>query len=504
MKTSLYGTLLLVAVFLAAGFFITHSINEKKETIAIEDTTLYGDIAAADGLSVSYHASCASLLHWDTVYPIGTKNSTHSTFSYEKKAETTVSDEQTDIGLHLNFGMSTSGSFDLTSSDAASSYPVLPFLDVAKRAASGSTYSEDVLLNDYYEYIPFSISCFGTLNSTLLFADIPDENGESLFSRFFRLPFTKDQMVHIEITKDESGDINALSMNADDTATNNDIIFSSAFTDSNSFLAFPSILSDKSLQDTTKMGGAYGIYTFLYTSADGIRSYDIPDDFDLAGLQIVTFCTFDPAKTSITSLALNEDKSVLFALAEESNSYVVYCIDTKTGLVLNKIDLGLEHLEDISLSQFMITDNAVMLSMTDDTLLVLSDEASSHYQLVMTADLRAIKTTAADYLDSNENTTAFDFLRHVISPAYTVSPKDIISAMNTYQIIPSYHDHKLAIYVYAYGYLTSFCHYLAVFDDNALTYLGFYDYKGDHQVNANYTAMVRPVSTDPVALTWQD
>ncbi len=503
MKASLFGTLLLVIFLTVAGFLIAEKINENKETVEIEETTLAGDKSAADGLSVTYRAACSKLMHWETVYPLGREDNINSSFTYEKQSNDTLLVPDVQIGIHTNFGMSTSGSFDFSEGNFDQTFPLLPFLDVSERMSPGTTYSETVSLQDYYDFIPFSVSSYYTTTAALDAAGTYDENGNSLFNQFFRIPFANDTKVTVEITKEKDGSISALSMKTADDFSSEDIVFSSAVYDSNCFLAFPVRLSDGTLLDTSKMGGAYGIYTFAYDlDAANTNPYIIPKDIELTKLQIVTFCSFDPSMTSLEALVLNEEQDVLFALAKENGTYAVYCIRVSDGSILNRIDLSALTDPAATFSHFFITDNAVLLSMSDDVLIVLSAENATNYQVVLTADLAEIKNAIIAYLGENDS-DAFDFVEYNISPVSTSSPETIAQYADTYQLIPAYSKNKLALYLYAYTSTLSFTHYLAIYSNDSLSYLGLYDYKGDHQVYTSYTTSVRPEEVSPVLLNWQ-
>ncbi|NLM62086.1 MAG: hypothetical protein GX193_08435, partial [Clostridiales bacterium] len=68
MRKSIIIVIMLLVLSLS-GVIIAHGmVDESKDAVVLDETVLYGDKSAAEGLSVNIRVHCNNRLFWDTTY----------------------------------------------------------------------------------------------------------------------------------------------------------------------------------------------------------------------------------------------------------------------------------------------------------------------------------------------------------------------------------------------------------------------------------------------------
>ena len=217
MRKSLWIAVLVTVLCIGLGVTGFVRLNESGKQIQYEETVLFGDKSAINGLTVRHQLGAptgSGYLYWDTAYRPAEGISETDYIYREKKLETPVENkEYLNIGVYSGGGIHTTGSIDLEK-DGGEWAPVL--LDVAQHAGTELSYSEIVDLKDYFEYYPMSISVnIGTLqiysDSGMWDSDV--EQWMKILQNEFRIPIPeKSGYVKVEMFKRTDGSVYAYSI----------------------------------------------------------------------------------------------------------------------------------------------------------------------------------------------------------------------------------------------------------------------------------------------------
>ena len=217
MRKSLGMAVLVIVLCVGLGMTGFVRLNESGKQIQYEETVLFGDKTAIEGLSVMHQLGAptgSGYLYWDTAYRPAEGTSETDYVYREKKLETPVENkEYLNIRAYSGGGIHTTGSIDLEK-EGGEWAPLL--LDVAERAGEELSYSEIVDLKDYFEYYPMSISVnIGTLqiysDSGMWNSDV--EQWMKILQNEFRIPIPEESSnVKVEMLKRADGSVYAYSI----------------------------------------------------------------------------------------------------------------------------------------------------------------------------------------------------------------------------------------------------------------------------------------------------
>ena len=234
MKRALFLTVILLLAAPVAYVMAGRQVDSQKEDIVIVESTLYGDVQAAEGLCLEIFATdfaSGGHLLWDISYPLGS-GKPRSTFSYSLRGGTTMHLARTN-----RIKMWIPGSWGTVQTNGPSA-PFLPqghsMAEVVKavmeRTVAGERRTETVQLADYYEYYPlfFEVESnspvipdssagskllhvyydddrFSPLFDARYFDIVGDDQG--YFTDFFRIPVSEESTYSITLEKGEDGGV---------------------------------------------------------------------------------------------------------------------------------------------------------------------------------------------------------------------------------------------------------------------------------------------------------
>lgn len=159
MRKSLWTAVLVIVLCVGLGVTGFVRLNESGKQVQYEETVLFGDKTAIDGMTVMhqlYDRVEGGYLYWDTAYRPG-KGVAETDFTYMEKPKETPPENQEYLNIYTysGGGVQSSGSIDLREQGGEWA-PIL--IDVAEHAGTETRYTESVDLNDYFEYLPLQIS----------------------------------------------------------------------------------------------------------------------------------------------------------------------------------------------------------------------------------------------------------------------------------------------------------------------------------------------------------
>lgn len=213
--------IVLLAFFVAAGVCLAaafQTVSAGQDQIVVTETTLAGNAAAAEGLSVQTVLNESQQLFWRTTHAVSEQPNAVTEFSFYGTRQDSVhfGDEITVWFEAGNFNYSISGVIDLEQleqeeHDWYENRMLPPARDVASRTAAGETRTERLPLNRYYAYYPVY------LWSDCLWTEDIDEISaahRTLLHECFRIPVPDSETVEVTVTKDEAGQVVGVECNS--------------------------------------------------------------------------------------------------------------------------------------------------------------------------------------------------------------------------------------------------------------------------------------------------
>lgn len=440
----------LAAVFL----YSAHAwVDAEKAAVSIEETVIYGDKSAAQGLSLDIRTHCNYRLFWDTHFTLGESPTISTDFSFSQ-AEQRPSRNIPYAGIYFDgtfngHGASGSGTVGLDMTNET-----VPVRDVASRTAPGENRTEVVRLSDYYQFYPIQVE-FDRPSGFAVNADT-----QKLFADYFRIPVYPEHQVEISIEKDGAGEVRSLSLS---TSKDSGVFLEtpSAITDNGCFFTFSCRTAGGKLLDTSFITGGYGIYHFpLHNQGDDDRILDVDE------LQMVY--PIDAEVAEAVELRTSADRSKLFLVTRESGSYMLTVIDVRTMVQLQKLAV-LPAAEDSAFHSLHIYDDFVVPFRSDGRFALLALSADGAYEIHFAAD-------------------------------FTRQPSGFFAADSSMD----FDGERLAVALFQEPYYQPDreCNFfLAVFARDGLVYAGEYEHSLDRDL-AEHRLSCLPFGEDPLTVTW--
>ena len=441
--------LIIFAVLLAlsVGVIVSAAVNmdAQHENITVTEETLFGDPAAAEGLSVSTLGHRRSRLFWHTSYDAGADPQPETEFTYSNDR---IYEEGEYVGSFnlstsfLNGGMS--GSVDLEArlemqahNNSEDQQPLLALVDVASRAKAGEEYKERVRLADYYTYFLLGF------HFTPRDGYSPYENEFVIWeylNSVFKIPVPEDLLLDVTITKDAEGRVY-------------DVNFYEAYDEKEmvTHTYTPSAIRDDGVffglfgnADFSQIEGGYGLYYMPIGKLEEVDGYS--SDMELYDLlpECRNIYPMELSDCEDGSLMLSADEAQVYALTKEQGEVVLTVFDGKTCEILQQIRPGTERLPEVWRDENVVA-------------LVTGDENWENFrlQVYLVEDGLLELWLDTELYPNGEN-----------GPYWYVDP------------VMSFDGQRLAIVQYFDHYNAS-SHRILIYDKTGLQYAGNYHHGGD-------------------------
>ena len=318
MKRSLTALCLAAALTLGTLAGAHLWVNAARDRLALRETVLAGDSAAAAGVTAAYRLWDADgHLSWKTAFTPGGTPETVFRFDPERQ-EPDMSWAFQPYG-ELNYSLSSIGIQSYTGlvlPESGEEPVVAVAYGVQERTSPGETRTETVPMDGYSPYYPLLFS--GRWQGL---SDSFDSSSNGYLSHYFRIPVPPEQTIEVSVTKDDSGAVTAVSAQ-----------FSQDM---------PALWSGSAVCPE-------GIYLVAGApTADGTDALECPDGpgvhfipcreddcpwFDLSGLRL-----FYPAEHAL-GLRLGEAGRLLLYTREEGK-LALTVLDRETGEALERLEL---------------------------------------------------------------------------------------------------------------------------------------------------------------------
>lgn len=208
MKKGLIIAGICLAAMLVALPVACISVNAGKEKIMVTEEVIEGNPEAAEGIKLNMATHWKGHLLWETEYAIGSGDAV-SEFEFdsvgvywkEKLREDIATDYATDIGsVGASKASANAPTYDLGNIEWL---PTL-VMAVADRTGPGTTHTEELCLEDYYEYYPLRFH----VDSKVKMVNYTNNQEEGVISSLFHVGIVPEDIIQISITKNNEGLIN--------------------------------------------------------------------------------------------------------------------------------------------------------------------------------------------------------------------------------------------------------------------------------------------------------
>jgi len=348
MRKALTFLLILVLLFsLGAGYAIK-AVHAPVDRVVFTQETLWGDPAAADGLTVIKEAQYKEHLLWKSA--LSFKDSTydtHTDFSYVPES------------YFENFYQPSYGVFaaDLTT-DAYfdNTYDSPQFTrgfakaqkELYYKTPVGTTGTMAVKTSDYYDYYPLQVEI--TLpelsywySEEMAYADKnTDPQTYAILSvkEFLKIPVLADEAYQISMDKDFDGGASYVGFETDERFDSFCPYADSTITDKACYFWFSNRTTMGNRVDCSEIPGGYGLYILPYgeIKADNYRGQEHFEGYDVFADELRLFYPL-PEDTDILHLSISDDQSTLLLHTLRKGYYTVTAIDAESGRTLSSVGL---------------------------------------------------------------------------------------------------------------------------------------------------------------------
>ena len=476
MRKSIIIVIMLLVLSLS-GVIIAHGmVDESKDAVVLDETVLYGDKSAAEGLSVNIRVHCNNRLFWDTTYTAGKEPGIHTDFHFsqaEQNRQPGVPDRHGIwFNIQDNFGFSSGRGIDPDDFSHRSLTGGMEkiFKDVANRTAAGSTHTETVYVSEYYDFYPVTVELIlpvywkewvdGNLSIQQAITDRSASINRKIAS-YFKIPVRDDHQVEVAITKNDDGLIADIRIRSvDDSGL--DLRTASVVTENACYFTLGNRTWRGDIIDTSYMPGGYGIYCLPFTS-EGEHRFVSGDDLRMV-------YALDE-QIQVVNMAVDKDGNKLLLLTRESGVCWLTVLDAETAEELQKLQV-------IDCPEYVYIWNTFY---HDDFLVVFTSQ--NRFSLIEV-------NPAGEY-------------RHVFTSEIYEHGSGEYEIPLSYSAAMCWNGEKLAIAELQYsGNLgEKGCgFYLFVYDMSGPLYVGKYDSSLDVNSGIGYQYRCQPINSDPISV----
>lgn len=391
------AALVLSCGVLAAGHL---SLSARREAVSLEETTLLGDVSAAEGIQVEIHTQLMNQLFWDTQYTAGTSPSIHTDYTHYWSKQPNSREWDWDI-LRADF----TGSMGVTDQEweTEDKYGIQkPYNDVASRCPAGTEeYTERVRLRDYYEYFPIYVSTADILPEGGSYYLNDGESVELMMQDFlrsqFRFPVPEDLWIEISIDKDPEGSVRGVGTSFFDDYNWEQLEVSAIRTDAGLYFTLsPGKRADGTPPDFSHCTVERGLYflPITLTPYEGEQPYKVYTTGNGEGIQQIsldtehfrTVCPID-ADADRVSLLESEDGKWLYLLSQQGEVATLTVLSAGTGEVTSCIPLfTMEDPETQSLSQTYLQAGYLISTLSDGKFTLVTVDEAGQAEAALTGD----------------------------------------------------------------------------------------------------------------------
>ncbi len=383
MRKALIILVVLFVISLGAGVWVWSDIDRVDDEVIIEENVRYGDMAAAEGLSMDIHTLYDYNLFWDTHFESGQSGLQQSSFLATAKKNYDFGEPYySGIELHsmLNYFRDVEElGPDCTGLDKA-------FYELYQQLEPSGYSEKTIWLKDYMDYYPIggNLSMPGVdmffEGDEEFWGEVNSSEVHKQLNEYFKIPVLENEDYWISLGLDENGRINTRGngtadkggvmgeTNSYDLYTDSVIMPDAIYFTINNRTAVDGVLADTSL-----IPGGYGIYRIPYSLTDGVVNVD-----------------FDSLSTV---KQLDEQFHTVYIMSDEAQEKLIVVGDTNDRLSMLVIDAAtMETEQDIELDtgdelhcwQYERGEGFFMFYLKDNRMALVERQPSGEYLLRFT------------------------------------------------------------------------------------------------------------------------
>ena len=512
-------SMVVFVVLLAAGIggmcFAHSTLSAAQDNVSFAEVEAFGDVSAADGLTVSVRTHLDYHLFWDTAHTFEQTPMTHTNFSFHPSQlyrAPEFASPPLSLSIPLDFNASTSGGNLLGVGEGSAAINQTEFTviydmlrDVAVRTQNGEQRTETLYIRDYFGYYPISVY----IDAEQYYYVKQDEaEANEAFSNFFRFPVPEGRTLTVTIRKDGAGNVveigtgrvilgytygssatsgssaasgsgsSVVSGSGSSVVSDEDIVSIYAIGVETEKGIYFAIVSE-GITDFTGIPGGFGIFLLPTSTIIGEPDAEYHPTLDCRNIQ-TAYPLGD--STTIHSLTLSEDGSCLNLITYEDGGCFLTVIELETMVEKQKMPL-FEDMRDTFLYTANFVGELLYAALSDNRFMLAERGAGNTYRPVLTG-ARDYLLSFEDYIDWNDPQIAWNGERLALVSRYRRS------------LAVSADDFRYAS-VEACGFT------LEIYDDSGLSYKGAFESSLDVlDISDMAYDICRPTDTDGLSARW--
>ena len=372
------GVLLVLLAAACGGLAWAHaSVNDQKDQVDIQVTTVAGDVSAVEGTEVTLEASLLDRLFWSIRCVPGKEPAVQTEFTRYWN-EHPLSWEQDDGGMYVSIFSNNWYNDD----EEPDRYGLTTLLEAVSANCPAGTddYWETVRMRDYYEEFPLFVGNINfILQGNYVYLDgneSPEMMAQDALRQVFHIPVPEDLTVDVQMSKNTDGHIFTFyvstewDLEAATVATEQGLYFTLAPSD-------PAVTLDFSHSAVEQ--GLYFLPIHQKPYTGEIQGEDLVG-ISMNGTEIRTVCPSPGAKSSW--LGTSEDGTWIYYVAQTEEETTLWVLDAQSGDIVSQTALPFgpaDFPEGAYLSGAIVDEGLVMPYRQDDrfVLVTVSEEGEA-------------------------------------------------------------------------------------------------------------------------------
>ena len=494
MKKSLILIIYLVALSVGIFSYAQGWVSQGREAITVEETVLYGDRSAAEGITVMNRTHCGFHMFWNTSYTVGEALAVKTEYEFHQNQLYEAAERRSDVQVYSNINYAMSGSVDLTDL-GANDMLIEAARDVATRTSDGETHEEEVFLKDYYQFYPIVLD---------LYLQEEEENRyfeKHYISDYLKIPIPEDQKLRVSVTKDTYGRVNYV----EQSTTKGDVKINAGSVVVSGVGAYFSLSAfHESGEQIELPKGTLGIHFLPFATKEGVivpayekihRVYELEDE-----------------TIQVLRLLKDPKEARLLLFTKESGSVMLSVIDMDTM----KLDQKIEVVKAAGKPE--VAEEAVNGNEAEKAEETKGEQEGNEAVELELSELKVYDS----FLVPIFNGYHFVLIERGPEGLYEVKfagnlgqYREIAEKLMIYDAVMDFDGSRLAVAVYQpnknlkldidqYQYLPSHSTYLMVFSQNGMAFAGRYDQSSDALLmKEDGSKMVRSIDRNPLSVSFQ-
>lgn len=376
-KATILMALVLLLSICGVGV-LAADVFEAHDQVVLTEQVIYGDRSKANGLTAQINSQYQNKIFWNTTLVLSEATQSRSEYSFSAKRMRENYPEEYS-GLRFSNRASGGVDFDL---EAPQDGLWLAYKELYDETGPGQEKGKDILLKDYIDYYPMTITLdfpnarYGA-EAWESFEGMDVTPGSEAYAiqvlrDHLKIPVLEDEHYGIHVRKREDGTQGGWGGGTSQYGDGYNMWDYSVLADDACYFTFSTLSDDGKIADISQLPDGYGIYRLPYhTEYDELRKEEV-SIIDADSLEMVYPLT---PGIDLSSLSINEEQTCLYLHAVEDGKYSITVIELSTMRVLQKLDVldvdeesawGLCDQDDFMVIEFYHTQELAVMSKAEN------------------------------------------------------------------------------------------------------------------------------------------